>query len=336
MNKVYKSALDKLKLNETEKEKAKALFMQAERGREPERRNRRLWKPVVAALAGLLLFLAASTAFPFLLQQGPGKSSSRADNSFTLTAYAEELTKGGKIHGSKETSFFGLSAQYDQDGHFMDWFTYTIAFPFVCKGENIEKVTYHIENGAFQVINEEGNSIVLSGEPLSEKITDIMFSTPDGQAKQFDGIQPDERFPSMDRKRSYVWEQYHSFTLDYEKQSEKETSIYIVDSTSQWSEEKRNKFKEVVWSQEETQPAEGENWDETLGKHYELVRSPEIDKQIYDWVLQDLGITCTVTYMDGSTETKHIAATTEIMKESDVVPESGSDEMRAVICFGIE
>lgn len=331
MNNEYKSVFDKLKLNEQEKEKAKALWQANTEKEENHMKKKRSWKPVAAFAACMILILTVTAVIP-RLQKNYGKT----ENSFTITAYAEELKEGGKVSASKSVSHFNCDLAYDKEGKPVGEINYTYEFPFICKGENIETIEYQINDGAFQIMNEKDDRIVLSGAPLSEKMEGIMFMTPDGKALEIDGGMPEQPIVGKGGKVFYEWEQYHSFTLGYDKQSDEGTTIYIVGNSSGWSEEKLAKFREIVWKMEAVPPEETEGREEELGKYYEMVSSPEIDKQIYDFVLEGSTITCTVTYKDGSTVTKNIAVTSEIMKESDVFPESGSDENEAFICFRIE
>ena len=137
-------------------------------------------------------------------------------------------------------------------------------FPIECKGENIDTITYAVKEGAFQVTNPKGQSIVVDGEKLKKELN-VPGTSPGGVK--------DSELETI---------QYKSFTVNYEKQNDELTCIDIVNTSDIWSSKKRNEYKKIG----------------------------------YD-VSKDLGMTCTVTYKDGSTETKEILITNEITTISE-------------------
>lgn len=91
--------------------------------------------------------------------------------------------------------------------------------------------------------------------------------------------------------------QYKSFTLDYNKQTAKKTYIAIANSSDNLPKAQFEKIKKLS------------RYMGTISKI----------KEIYDEFYKDMSITCTVTYNDGTTETKKIGVSAKICKVSEVI-----------------
>lgn len=306
----YKSALDKIKLSKSQRDRAKCLFYEANMDYEERRNHMRiksLFKPMAAVAAGLAIVVAANLAIPVLHNNYGNVSddassgannvlASVAENYFTVTAYAKELTKTGKVYSDdyRSQGYAICSADNDKKG-----ISFAFDFPVECEGENIDTITYAIERGAFQISNPEGQSIVSEGEELERKL-----NVPGRVAG---GIKHEQ------------CTQYKSFTVSYENQTNDKTCIDIVDTSSAWSSERRAAYEKFGYS----------IIDSSLKK----------EKEVCDFLVEDMGITCTVKYKDGTTETKNILVSNEIAKLSETVDENipaEEDEDAVVRYFSIQ
>ena len=294
----YKRALDKIKLSDSQKEQLKNLYY-AESKERKYHMKKRILRPVAVLAACLALVVAAGTVVP-MLQSRWGASSNTADDSaktdnyFAITAYAKELTKTGKVFPDKYAS---IGSAMCGDGRTKQ-ISFAFEFPVECKGKNIDTITYAINEGAFQINNKKGQNIVIDGKKQTKEM-----NVP-GTLK---GVDEKE-----DEDLDYETNQYKSFTVKYGKQTNKTTSIEIVDDSDTWSKEKLSQYKEKGIYQM------------IFGKSREI----EEEKEACDYLLKDLGITCTVTYKDGSTEMKNIVVSHEIVKPSEVLKDEEIPEVK--------
>ncbi len=254
----YKKMFDKIVLSEEEKERAKRLFLQ-EKGEQREYSRRRagyLLRPIAAAFVCLAVILAA-VLFPPVPEENQEKSTNNKtspvpEHHFIVTAYAKELTKGGKVFANHYTSY-----DASLGGNKGDYY-YAFEFPLACKGEQIDTITYRLEEGSFVIQGmPDTGGIIVDGERLHG-------------------------------------DNYRSFTVKYDKQTDGKTRIMLFGETKNWSKKKKKEF-------------------EALG--YDMLKSSlKEDKEAWNLMLRDIGLTCTVTYQDGSTETKHIIVSNEILE----------------------
>ncbi len=274
----YKKMFDKIVLSEEEKERAKRLYLQGKgeqrenspveerkgsqipniklRGAGSHRRVGYLLRPIAAALVCLAVTFAAVLLPPVAEENQEKNTNSKtspvSEHHFIVTAYAKELTKGGKVFANQYTSY-----NASLGGNKGDYY-YSFEFPLACKGEQIDTITYRLEEGSF----------VIQGIPDTGGII-------------------------VDSERLHG-DNYRSFTVKYDKQTDGKTRIMLFGETKEWSRKKKKEF-------------------EALG--YDILKSSlKKDKEAWDLMLRDIGLTCTVTYQDGSTETKHIVVSNEILK----------------------
>lgn len=268
MNNDYKSALEKITLSQSEKEKAKALF---NKRKKENMRIKKFMKPIAAIAACMAIVLTVGTVTNYF----PNKSE---NNSFVLTVNAKEL-------GTKNTSFVltngwaGGMCETEKGG-----ITYNKHFPLKCKGTNISTITYTIKGGVFQITNPVGKSIVVDGKKADNYLSVPSISYSDGK----DG----------DKYSQSEATQYKSFTVDYDRQSADDSFIVIADNTDNWSKDKQKNIKALDFK-----------WDKA---------SIQEEKEVYDLLTDNLSLTCTVTYKDGSTESKDIVITNKIVKLSEI------------------
>lgn len=298
MDNYYKSALDKIKLNESEKNKAKALFFK-ERGtrKESGKHTGGLLKTAAVAAAALALILTANAVYAhFGGSKEPMSGAGENYDQFTITAYAKELTKTEQVYADKVESGTGGMSGNSEEISFSFW------FPFECRGKNIDTITYTIQNGAFQVTAPAGRSPVIDGEEVADPIdASVSFRTISESLEAFDT------------------RQYRSFSVSYEEQSNEETSIEVVDSSAHWEPEKVRQYQAFGF---------------TVGDQ----KKTELEKEVCDFLTKDLGITCTATFGDGTVQTKKIAVSNKIVMMSKLhdLPDQDEDWGVVVRCFSLQ
>lgn len=302
MKKTYKNAFDKIKLSETEKDKAKALFYEVKDEKKPKVRVvRRLFKLTVAIAASLAIILTANTVIPMLHNSFENISGNIvSDNSFSLTVCAKEMTETGKVFSDKYQSASDIAWDTEDGG-----VVFGFVFPVECKGENIDTITYKIKEGAFMISNPKGETVVIDGEKMKNNL-----------------ILPERSKENLSKDIfTYELEYYKSFTVKYNNQFSDETCIDVVGTSDIWSEEKLSQYKKLGCS------------------IYSMRDSLKKEKEVWDFLTKDQGISCTVTYKDGSTETKNIVISNEIVRLSEVcndnIPKERDHETVAR-CFQIQ
>lgn len=302
MKKIYKNAFDKIKLSETEKDKAKALFYEVKDEKKPKVRVvRRLFKLTVAIAASLAIILTANTVIPMLQNSFENISGNIvSDNSFSLTVCAKEMTETGKVFSDKYQSASDIAWDTEDGG-----VVFGFVFPVECKGENIDTITYKIKEGAFMISNPKGETVVIDGEKMKNNL-----------------ILPERSKENLSKDIfTYELEYYKSFTVKYNNQFSDETCIDVVGTSDIWSEEKLSQYKKLGCS------------------IYSMRDSLKKEKEVWDFLTKDQGISCTVTYKDGSTETKNIVISNEIVRLSEVcndnIPKERDHETVAR-CFQIQ
>lgn len=230
---------------------------------------------------------------------------SAIDNMFTLQVKAAELEEGQPIAlvDSAQVSDNDSQITGEQAGSWVLGGTeegdldYCIQFPLSCIGNNIEKITYSINNGAFQVVQPKGESIIVDGQLYNGELN----------TGQIGGEWDDESgLPRRD------WEVllYQSFTVDYAKQSEKDTWINICNALSGKQEE-----QQLIWGD---------------GKSLE-----EMNRGMQG-MFDNTVITCTVYYKDGTSQTASVLVNSRIMTCAEAGAEAKEDPNREEIFITFE
>ncbi len=226
-----------------------------------------VWRAAaVAAVCIVAVFMVPHIVTPPGQENVPEKKADLpSGNSFTVTAFAKELTRKGKVFSTDCTSFGGSICGGD-DGDI----SFLFRFPLSCEGKNIDRITYSLKEGDFMV-----------------------------------------------QKTGHEYKLCKSFSLGYEEQKDKDREVNILTYKKDWSKEKKKKFKAL---------------------NYDILKAtPEQECEAWNLVLGDLGVTCTVTYEDGSTETKEIEITNEVMKATDIGGFAPEDKGRyPVQCYSIK
>lgn len=227
------------------------------------------------------------------------------DNMFTLHVRAAELEEGqpvplvdnaqlpdndSQISGNQADSWvMGGTEEGDLD--------YCINFPLSCTGNNIEKITYSINNGAFQIVQPEGESIIVDGQLYNGELNTGQIGG---------GWDEESGLPLRD------WEVllYQSFTVDYEKQSGEDTWINICNALSGKQAE-----HQLIWGE---------------GKSLE-----EMNRGMQG-MFDNTVITCTVHFKDGTSQTANILVNSRIMTCAEVGAEVKEDPNREEIFITFE
>ncbi len=185
---------------------------------------------------------------------------------------------------------------------------YCINIPLTCEGENIEKITYSIHKGAFQIVQAEGASIILDGEIYEddERINHMNCGSIGGEYSEETGL------PEVPVETKF----YKSFTVDYEKQSDDHTWINVVDNVP----DSREAFN-LIWGQEAD---ELEAFNSGLQK-----------------LLDNTVITCTVWYSDNTSQSVDIKVSSRIMTyreagEPEAAKSENPDEKNVYITFELQ
>lgn len=201
--------------------------------RHQNRQTSKLIKSCAAMCACTVLFAAVGYFNPLThtAEKGSEKntlqSTEKTDltktltNMFTLQVYAAdspEASENGFITLQPGKGFvitenaLGSVLCDNEEGNI----TYCIGTQFLCEGENVESITYSIENAAFQIVEPKDSSIITDYEEYSEFLN---VGTVGGEDDEFgNGLS--------------VGRHYKSYTVDYEKQFNDDTWINVCNVTN--------------------------------------------------------------------------------------------------------
>lgn len=208
-------------------------------------------------------------------------------NMFTMTAYAQELEPGKPVPltnvGSSGRSSVICGDEYGN-------VSYCISTEFLCQGENIERVSYSINQGAFQIIQPVNNNdrIIMDGQLYNGELNTGNIG---GGVDETVEILPD----------LYETKLYQSFTLDYNKQNAADTWINICNEC----------------------PDGGEILDMVWGDMSTLEEQNEGINQLLDYPI----ITCTAYYTDGTTASVNIEVSSRVMTYEEAGENYGNEEI---------
>ena len=233
-----------------------------------------------AAVACAALLVAGTIAAGHqTVQKEPG-AVSISKNPFVICAQAAELTKDKPVYIRESVSnTFGYAAWDDGKTGKMG---FVMEMPLSVKGDDIKTISYHMENGFFQVTDtgETDDMIVDSeayeGDTAEAGITERgeTEATLDIYQKHADDYMVKE-VPSGAKEQALS-----SYTVAYDRQSSENTTINICGT------------------QELSQ-------DEITAMHSSTTDPGELAK-LYDKVFKDTVITCTVTFNDGTSQKRQI------------------------------
>lgn len=151
MKEIYKNALDKATLPKESKENLKSLYdkVNQEDNVMSIEKKRNVKKPLAFVAAGLVCAVAVGSTFA--VGHFNDSKNSGSKNSFVLNVSAAEIgrkaansdktdTKGSKV--ALGTSGYLVSQNDDKTWH------YDFTLPVVCKGNNIDEITYTVNRGS--------------------------------------------------------------------------------------------------------------------------------------------------------------------------------------------
>lgn len=151
MKEIYKNALDKATLPKESKENLKNLYdkVNQEDNVMSIEKKRNVKKPLAFVAAGLVCAVAVGSTFA--VGHFNDSKNSGSKNSFVLNVSAAEIgrkaangdktdTKGSKV--TTGTSGYLVSQNDDKTWH------YDFTLPVVCKGNNIDEITYTVNRGS--------------------------------------------------------------------------------------------------------------------------------------------------------------------------------------------
>ncbi|MCM1121100.1 MAG: hypothetical protein NC489_35765 [Ruminococcus flavefaciens] len=228
---------------------------------------------------------------------------SALDKVFTLHVKAAE-TDGGQAGGEQSTQLLAgqpvpllsrdkanswVMGGHEEDGGIVD---YCINMPFTCVGDHIEKVTYSINNGAFQIVQPENETIIVDGQLYEGELN--TGSIGGDYNEENDGL-PSRPFETV---------LYRSFTLDYNRQSDEYTWINICNERHQSKE-----IFDLIWGD---------------GK------SMEDENNGMQQMLDNTVITCTVEYSDHTSQSVNIHVNSKIMSCAEAGEESKYEGERSI------
>lgn len=174
--------------------------------------------------------------------------------------------------------------------------SYCINLPFSCEGENIDRITYSINKGSFQIVEKEDAGIVLEGKEIA--------AIPN--AGQIGGSYDEENDGEAEYPVSVNY--YTDFTIDYEKQSSDTTWINMCN-------EVRLSDFDLIW---------GEN------------RTMEDLKKGYQELIDGVVITCTVHFEDGTSKATELEVGTVLTTAKEAGFENETDPDAEDVFFTFE
>lgn len=293
-------------------EKADAAFAQIKKERAGAMKNkneknkvRKFVKPVIAAAACALLFAGIGVGNHFgnhaeepAAESENGQEEMLAadetmqtqENWFTMTAYAKELEPGKPV---PLTNMGNSGRSYVLGGSDNGNVNYCISTEFLCQGDNIERVSYSINRGAFQIVQpaDVNDRIIVDGQPFPGELNTGSIGGGWDEAIE----EPQDIYESA---------LYQSFTLDYDVQSAAHTWINICNECPD-----SGAIKNLIWGE----GGEGKTLEEM---------SDGINRLLADTV-----ITCTAYYTDGTSQSVDIAVGSKVMTYEEAGEPAGEDEI---------
>ncbi len=182
--------------------------------------------------------------------------------------------------------------------------SYCISLPqLTCEGDEIESITYSVNNGAFQIVQPENEQSIIADGQLYDG--ELNTGSIGGDYDEERGGEPSRPFETL---------LYKSFTLNYDKQSDEYTWLNICNECSD-SED----IIQALWGEHKTM----EECNSGIQK-----------------MLDHTVITCTVNYADKTSQSADIKVDSRVMtrKEAGEPEEEGinPEEKITVITFELQ
>lgn len=275
MNKIYYNTIDSIHASETAVDKAVEAALNADQsGKVKEMKAKhRYIKPIGAIAACMAVIIALGVAlFP------------RSENTFVLTAHAYDYLDT-KLNENAFTSISNITSGgeayiYDKNWEKVNIVLHNDQINLSCEGKNIDTVTYSLKNAIIGV-NKKSNKLL-----RSEGKRDYFFDGSSLDYKPFgNGFGKDDNY------------YYTSVTTSYENQLNLAEDSVVIFSQYDITDQNRAMFEKYF---KYNQPVE--------------LYTDEVDKADYQSAIEnyykdvynDLAVTVTVNYKDGSKESKVI------------------------------
>lgn len=298
-------AFSQIRKEKVAKMNKNVIEMEQEEKQSNNSKRRTAWRKIIPAVAACAVIATAvgvgnfyqSNSQPVVELADNGEDSNLTNtNPFVLMVHAaesgekRELENGIPVAIDVNASGWVLGASEDGTT------AYCINLPFSCEGENIESITYSINKGAFQVVENADASIIIAGTELSEGLN----------AGQIGGDYDEENggVPSYPVSVKY----YSDITLAYDEQNSDTTWINMCNDEIKLSD------KDLLWGDNPS----GENL-----------------KKGYEELIGGVVITCTVNFKDKTTQSTDLEVGTVLTtaKEAGFDYEVGSDEEVVLFTF---
>ncbi len=231
----------------------------------------------------------------------PSDMVSTSEETFTLAIMGAELEKDKPVQLVSNSSL--ITEKYAGDwmieGREGSGVSYCINVPFTCRGNNINNVTYSINNGAFQIVQPAEESIIVAGQ-----LYDGELNT--GSIGGYDDESIDGTPVSVPAYETLL---YRSFTLDYQKQSDEKTWINICNECPD-----NGELESMIFG------------DTTLESKNQGIQN----------MLDHTIVTCTVNYTDGTSKSADVLVNSRIMTCAEAGAEIKDDPNRKEIFITFE
>ncbi|MCM1145859.1 MAG: hypothetical protein NC318_03615 [Blautia sp.] len=220
------------------------------------------------------------------------------ENTFTLKVMSSELEKNQPVQMISDGSVLPqkyagswVVEEIEEGG-----VAFCINVPFTCQGNGIESVTYSINQGAFQIVQPKGSSIIIDGQPYDGELNTGIIGGDDN-------LDTEE-----EASRTFETALYQSFTLDYQKQAAEDTWINICNVCPDNGELKTLIFQNTL----------------------------ENTNTGYQKMLNHTVITCTVNYADGTSKSEDVLVGSCIMTCAEAGAEGKEDPDREELFITFE
>lgn len=270
------------------REKADHVLDEIRKGERAPQPGRSLVRPMMAACAALMILAGGlgGVCRQFGLKAVQGGQNvtpaDRIDRIFTLHVEAAELEPGRAVPFQADNGEESWVLGTLEDG---DEVSYCINIPFRCEGEGIESVSYSINQGAFQIVQPEGEkSILVAGERYGGDLDTGLIG----------GDYDEERDGLSSKNFEHVL--YRSYTLDYDRQSDEDTWINICGVYADGG-----RTADLIWAQDGTPRDHSERLSLAL-----------------DQMLGDTVVTCTVRYEDGAVRQGNIRMGGQVVEDAQL------------------
>lgn len=195
--KIYKNAMEKIKLSDDAKQNTKSLYRQIKVEQKGKRNIRRFVKPVIAIAACIVLIISTGIG----LQNGNNLFHTGNKNTFSISVMAAELKEGIGVPINVGAGYGGDSISVGDDNKL----SYSIGLPLSCKGENIENITYSVQGAVFQIGAPKDDNTIVAGKEYKGKMS----------------------FPATLKKEDDVLTCYTEYTVKYQHQPDDNIVVSI-------------------------------------------------------------------------------------------------------------